>query len=257
MDYSDPSLFVNCNRPWPVPQARWRLRQRWTKLLFAHWPIPVEDLQRKLPRGLGADTHDGWAWIGVVPFLMDRVRVRIAGDFTVGVPTATAFPELNLRTYVIAPDGKPGIYFFSLDASSLSAVVGARVGFALPYFWSRMHAAEVAGTMHYRSRRVLGRAADFAAHYRSLGTPSPDDSLRSFLTERYSFYTRRFGQVQAGEIDHAPWSLQNAEADFDTNNLPSSFGFTLPNRSPVLHYAPEVHMQAWTLRRIATPRGQR
>lgn len=250
------SLQQTAHRPWPMPARRWRLRQRWTKLLFAHWPIPPDEVQRRLPSGLRVDTHDGWAWLGVVPFLMDQVRARTVGEHSLGVPTAMAFPELNLRTYVVAPDGRHGVYFFSLDAASLLAVIGARVGFALPYFWSRMAAQQTGDTLRYTSRRILvgnlGRPADFVAEYRSLGTPSPADPLRSFLTERYAFFTRRFGHVQAGEIHHAPWTLENAEVDFEQNGLPASFGFTLPRRPPVLHYAPEVHMQAWTLRRVQT-----
>lgn len=237
-----------------MPERSWRLRQRWSKLLFAHWPMPAAEVQAKLPAGLRVDTHEGWAWLGVVPFLMDRVRFRTVGEHSVGVPTATAFPELNLRTYVVAPDGRPGVYFFSLDADSLLAVIGARVAFGLPYFWSRMRMQQQGAALRYTSKRHLGPAANFAATYRSLGTPSPEDSLRHFLTERYGFFTRRFGRVQVGEIHHAPWTLQNAEAEFEQNGLPGSFGFTLPNRPPVLHYAPEVHMQAWTVRSLARPR---
>ncbi len=104
--------------------------------------------------------------------------------------------------------------------------------------------------IHYTSRRLHGPPATFDARYRSLGTPSPQDSLTHFLTARYAFFTRRFGAIQAGEIHHAPWQLQNAEAEFTTNDLPGSFGFTLPARPPILHYAPELHMQAWTVRRV-------
>ncbi len=233
-----------------MPARPWRLRQRWSKLLFAHWPVPADDVQRRLPAGLRADTHEGWAWLGVVPFLMDQVRFRTVGERSLGVPTATSFAELNLRTYVRAPDGRAGVYFFSLDAASLVSVVGARVAFGLPYFWSRMHMQQQGAEVHYTSRRVLGPPVRFDARYRSLGTPSPQDSLCDFLTARYAFFTRRFGRVQAGEIHHAPWALEHAEADFAVNDLPASFGFTLPDRPPVLHYAPEVHMQAWTVRSV-------
>ena len=233
-----------------MPQRPWRLRQRWSNLLFAHWPVPAPEVQQRLPKGLRVDTHDGWAWLGVVPFLMDRVRFRTVGEHSLAVPTAHAFPELNLRTYVLAPDGRPGVYFFSLDAGSLLAVLGARVAFGLPYFWARMHLQQQGDTLRYTSHRLLGRPADFAGTYRSLGMPSPQDSLRHFLTERYAFFNRFLGTVQAGEIHHAPWELENAEAEFEQNGLPGAFGFTLPARQPVLHFAREVHMQAWTIRPV-------
>ena len=233
-----------------MPQRPWRLRQRWSRLLFAHWPMPADQVQRRLPRGLRVDTFDGWAWLGVVPFLMDQVRLRTFGEHSIGVPSAHAFPELNLRTYVVAPDGRPGVYFFSLDAGSLPAVAGARVLFGLPYFWAQMRMEQQGSTLRYTSHRRLGRAADFIANYRPLGTPSPQDDLRRFLTERYAFFTRYLGRIQAGEIHHGPWPLEDAEAEFEENGLPGAFGFTLPDRPPVLHCASEVHMQAWTIRPV-------
>jgi uncharacterized protein YqjF (DUF2071 family) len=235
------------------PDRIWRMRQRWSRLLFAHWPVPAADVQAKLPKGLVADTFDGTAWLGVVPFTMDRVRFRSVRVHTFGIPTAHAFPELNLRTYVRTRDGRSGVYFFSLDAGSLLAVVGARVGFGLPYFWARMsESVSARGVIRYQSERRLGgrhAPANFAAQYRSLGTPSADDDLRRFLTERYALFVRRFGAVQIGHIHHEPWQLQDAEAEIATNTLPQSFGFTLPDRPPLLHYSHEIQMQAWTLRR--------
>jgi len=231
----------------------WRLRQRWSRLLFAHWPVPAAHVQAKLPAGLIADTLDGTAWLGVVPFTMDRVRFRSVGEHAFRVPTAHAFPELNLRTYVRTRDGRTGVYFFSLDAASLLAVVGARVAFGLPYFWANMsETISVDGVIDYRSERLLGgrhAPASFAAQYRSLRKLSADDDLRRFLTERYAMFVRRFGSVQVGHIHHGPWQLEEAEAEIRINTLPQSFGFTLPNRPPVLHYSEEIEMQAWTLRR--------
>ena len=104
-------------------------------------------------------------------------------------------------------------------------------------------------TVHYTSRRLIGRPAEFRARFRSLGRPAPADDLRRFLTERYALFVRRFGAVQIGEIHHRPWQLQDAEADISRNDLPASFGFTLPNRPPLLHYSHEIEMEAWLPRR--------
>ena len=233
------------------PARPWVLRQRWSRLLFAHWPVPAREIQQRLPAGLQVDTLDGWGWLGVVPFLMDRVGVRVAGEFAVSVPGATAFPELNLRTYVRDVRGRRGVYFFSLDAGSLLGVIGARVGFGLPYFWADISSRlQEDGSMHYRSRRLVGGRARFAGEYASRGVTCAQDDLRSFLTERYALYVHYLGAVRFGEIHHAPWHLEEADADFQQNELPQAFGFTLPDRKPVLHYAPEVFMQAWTLERV-------
>ena len=254
----DKTLLQTAHRPWPMPAARWRLRQRWTKLLFAHWPMPPEVVQQRLPPGLRVDTHDGWAWLGVAPFVMDRVRFRSVGEHSISVPGAQAFPELNLRTYCIAPDGRPGVYFFSLDAGSLLAVLGARVAFSLPYFWSNIRMWQEQDCVHYTSvrrvaKRVGGEPVSFDGSYRPLGIPAQNDGLSHFVTHRYAFFLRRFGHIAAGEIHHAPWALEQAEAEFRRNDLPASFGFSLPDRPPVLHYAPEVHMEAWTLARVRQP----
>ena len=197
------------------------------------------------------DTFDGWAWLGVVPFAMERVRFRTVGRHSVSVPSAAAFPELNLRTYVTGPDGRAGVYFYSLDAGSLLAVVGARVAFGLPYFWARMSETVDRGAIRYTSKRLLsgGGEVQFAARFRSLGTPSPEDDLRHFLTERYALFVRRFGAVQIGHIHHRPWHLEDAEAELERNDLPGSFGFTLPHRPPLLHYSHEIEMEAWLPRR--------
>jgi uncharacterized protein YqjF (DUF2071 family) len=252
----DHSPFLEtAHRPWPKPATAWRLRQRWSRLLFAHWPIPATEIQAKLPLGLRVDTLDNTAWLGVVPFTMDRVRFRTAGQRSLRIPTAHNFPELNLRTYVTGPDGRAGVYFFSLDAGSLLAVIGARIAFALPYFWANMHERIEGDTIHYRSRRLIGPSANFAASYRTLGKPAPDDDLRRFLTERYALFVRRFGSVQIGEIHHRPWQLEQAEAEITTNTLPQSFGFTLPPSPPILHYSREIEMEAWTLKRSMEQRG--
>ena len=121
----DESLKQIEHRPYPLPRGMWRQRQRWRDLLFAHWPVPAGDMQRLLPAGLEIDTYDGTAWAGVVPFWMDEVQIRAVAERTIGLPTVTTFPELNLRTYVRSRrTGLAGVYFFSLDCASWLAVLG-------------------------------------------------------------------------------------------------------------------------------------
>ena len=182
---------------------------------------------------------------------MEQVRFRSIRDRYLGVPSAHTFPELNLRTYVTAPDGRAGVYFFSLDAGSLLAVLGARIAFGLPYFWANMHETVAAdNTMTYKSSRRFSRA-DFEATYRNTGKEAAHDDLRTFLTERYALFVHRAGSVHIGQIVHRPWQLFEAEADIRINTLPQSFGFTLPQRPPILHYSHQIEMQAWTLRRVS------
>ncbi len=201
------------------------------------------------------DTFDGWAWLGVVPFVMERVRFRSAGQHSFGMATARAFPELNLRTYVIGPDGRAGVYFFSLEAGSLLAVAGARAAFGLAYFWARMSETRSGDVTTYTSERLLTqRPVRFEARYRSIHVLAAKDDFCRFLTERYALFVRRFGAVQIGEIHHRPWQFEQAEAEFTRNDLPGSFGFTLPERPPVLHYSESIDMEAWLPHRVRLSR---
>jgi hypothetical protein len=230
------------------------MAQRWNDLLFAHWPIPVGEMARLIPAGLEVDTFDGYAWIGVVPFWMDQVRTRAAGERCVTFPGTATFCELNLRTYVRSQlTDRHGVYFFSLDAASLLAVIGARALFHLPYFLASMHQQiGTDGSVEYSSRRLLtGRSVRFNARYRGLGHaagPSSPGTLEYFLTERYCLFTRRRGQVQVGHIHHLPWPLEPAEAEISLNELPAAHGITLPDRPPVLHFARKLDVYLWSLR---------
>ncbi len=143
------------HRPWPLPAGPWVMAQRWHDLLFAHWPVPAAEVRVLVPAGVEIDTFDGVAWLGVVPFRMSDVRLR----GTPALPWLSFFPELNVRTYVVR-DGKPGVWFFSLDAGNIAAVAIARRWFHLPYFHASMHIAERDAWMHYQSaRRDPGAAA--------------------------------------------------------------------------------------------------
>jgi uncharacterized protein YqjF (DUF2071 family) len=247
-------LSVVAHRPYELPAGRWRMAQRWNDLLFAHWPIPVDEMARLLPAGLEVDTFDGYAWVGVVPFWMDQVRTRAVGERCVTVPGTATFCELNVRTYVRSHmTDLRGVYFFSLDAASALAVIGARTLFRLPYFLASMHQEiEGDGTVDYRSKRLLtGRSVRFKARYRGLGQvagPNRPGTLEHFLTERYCLLTRRAGQVQIGHIHHLSWPLERAEAEISINELPAAHGITLPDRPPVLHFARKLDVYIWSLR---------
>ncbi len=250
----DRVLQTVAHRPYPLPRRPWRLAQRWNDLLFAHWPVRPEIVAPHLPGGLELDRHDGSAWLGVVPFVMDRVRTRVVGQAALGVPGARAFPELNLRTYVRSRrSGRAGVYFFSLDAGSLLAVLGARTLFHLPYFWARMRASqEPDGSVHYTSERRLGRTkAAFNARYRGSGEvrQSSPGSVEAFLTERYCLFTPSRGRLLAGDIHHLPWPLEPAEAEFARNELDTANGMALPSgTAPLLHFARELEVYLWALR---------
>lgn len=235
----------------PPPADRpWSIAMSWHDLLFAHWPVPVADLRPLVPEAFEIDTFDGQAWIAVVPFHMTAIRHRLLP----ALPGFSAFPELNVRTYVRARDGRspPGVYFFSLDAAHLVAVLVARATFHLNYRWAQMSSRETGGWIHYTCQRRDGRAA-FRGRYRPIGPPQParQGELDWFLTERYALYTTNpRGRPCVGEIDHPPWPLQLAEAEFETQTMLAAAGVTLPAHPPLLHFAHRLDVVAWSLRRL-------
>ena len=245
----DDDLGVTGHRPYPLQNRRWRLRQRWLDLLFAHWPIAPVELAARLPPGLEPDLYDGSAWLGVVPFRMDQVRSRIMSGATVAVPGTSAFCELNLRTYVRSTKtGRPGVFFYALDCSSLLSVLGARTLFHLPYFPARMSLTEDAYGIEYASERQLtSKRVRFEATYRPAGGPIGPEELGRFLTERYRLFTPFAGGMLVGEIHHGAWPLQAAEAEIRVNDLPAAHGFTLPDVAPVLYFSRELRVSLWGL----------
>lgn len=239
------------HRPWPLPASPWVMTQTWSELLFAHWPLAPETLRSFLPPQLALDTWEGDAWIGVVPFRMTNVRPR----FTPPVPWLSAFPELNVRTYVTA-GGKPGVWFFSLDAANPVAVAVARTLFALPYFRARM-ACRRAGeeTVQYRCARTHrdAPAAELEASYRPVGpTFMPAaGTLEQWLTERYCLYAvNRRGMLSRGEIHHRRWRLRPGEAELRVNTMALAAGVTLPEMEPLLHVAEPQETLIWAPRRV-------
>jgi uncharacterized protein YqjF (DUF2071 family) len=232
------------HRPWPPPERSWAMAMRWHDLLFLHWPVKAAILQPMLPAGLQLDTHDGQAWLGIVPFRMSGVRPR----FVPPLPGLSAFAEINVRTYVQA-GGKPGVWFFSLDAASRPAVWMARWRFHLPYYFARISLQQTGGRIIYQCSRRTG-GAQFAASYRPTGEcyQAKRGSIDYWLTERYCLYAAdRTGRVFRGEIHHVSWPLQPATVEIQSNSMTEPLGIRLPSMPPLAHFARRLDVVAWTL----------
>ena len=215
------------------------MHQTWEDLLFAHWPIPLDLLRRWVPEPLTIDTFDSTAWLAVTPFRIEGLRPRGLP----ALPGLSRFPELNVRTYVAA--AKPGVYFFSLDAGNPLAVMFARRFYNLPYFGAEMHAGASGNGVSYRSRRRRG-GAELEVFYEPSGDAfrSAPGTLEHFLTERYCLYTVKGGETFRTDIDHVPWPLQPARAEFRRNTMGHQIGVALSTPPPLLYFARRLRVRA-------------
>ena len=243
------------HRPYPMPAQPWIQAQTWDNLLFAHWPIAPDVMRQIVPASLAIDTFEGSAWIGIVPFGISGIRAR----FLPSVPGFGGFLELNLRTYVTLNDSagtdRPGVYFFSLDAAKLWAVIGARVTYHLPYFHARMRLTRDADWFVYSSQRIHrgAPAAEFEARYRPTGTARyfERDTLAYWLTERYCLYAvDARGGVHRGEIHHPQWQLAPAELEISKNTIAAAAPLSLPNDAPLLHFSKRQDVHIWPSVRV-------
>lgn len=238
-------LKSTAHRSYPPPSTPWIMTQCWDELLFAHWRVSKHHMASLIPQEFEVDTYDQSAWIGIVPFVMRKVRFAK----TPYLPYISEFLELNVRTY-IKYKGTPGVYFFSLDASNPLAVDGARITYSLPYFNARMRKRQLDGWFFYESLRDDKRGADcqLKVLYRPIGqnfdaTKDPH-GLPYFLTERYRLFTKKGDDVYKAEVHHAPWPLQPAEAQFKANTMLEPLGIKSAEE-PILYYSHQLLTLEW------------
>ena len=200
-------------------------RQRWSDLLFLHWQVDAAAVQARLPAGLTVDLHEGAAWLGIVPFFMERIRPV----YLPPLPWISWFLELNVRTYVHDQHGNPGVYFFSLDCNQPVAVQLARRFFHLPYFDAKMQATRRGDHVSYHSRRHED-AIDARYEWRSSGPAheAVPGSLEFFLVERYALFTAKpNGSLVTGRVHHEPYRFSEAEVPHWSTHPAQLAGFHL------------------------------
>ncbi|WP_221030506.1 YqjF family protein [Actomonas aquatica] len=230
------------HRPWPLPEVPWAWSQTWSDLAFAHYRVPRDELRPLIPEGLRLQEFDGSPWVAVVPFQLGNVRRRGLP----WLPVMPSFPELNLRTYV-ETDGKPGVWFFSLDAQSWPIVLGGRLRFHLPYHHARIDFFETSQGFAFHSTRLGGRVR-FSGIFRATGDSFIADpgSFEHWATERYCLYTRNGrGEIVRAEVHHPPWPLQEATIEIQHNDLFTAAGLTPPKEPPRCHFSTGVDVIAY------------
>lgn len=226
------------HRPWTLPPGPWLAAQTWEELAFLHWRADADAVRALVPDGLELDLHDGAAWLGIVPFRLTNLRLRGLPP----VPWLSTSPELNVRTYVTR-EGKPGVWFFSLDATNALLVQGGKRLFRLPYRRASMRCERRGDRVEYASR--AGEAI-FAARYRGDGPifRAEPGSLDEYLVERYCLYAANGGRLYRADIHHLPWDLQRGSVELEHSTLSP---VALPAEAPHVLFSPRQDMVVWPL----------
>jgi uncharacterized protein len=248
---ADELLSHREHRPFEIPNSRWVMRQEWHDLLFAHWALPADVVRPLVPPQLQLDLWNGQAYVAVVPFRIRNLRPR-------GVPSIAGFShfaENNVRTYVTV-GGRPGVYFFSLDAENMSAVLGARLMYGLPYFKAEFRIRREGDAIFYHSRRTgRPRPAELSVKYLAVSGELPwrpmDEAVERFVSERYCLYAVIAGHVYRTNIHHLPWPLQQARAEIQTNSMADTLPLNLSGPPPLLHVSKFLDVLVWWPERVS------
>ena len=231
-----------------VPVRRAAMVHWWDELTFLHWRFEPAAVQRLLPQGLEVEPFDGSAWVGLVPFFL---RVGLPG--VPSVPWLSRFPETNVRTYVRGADGTTGIWFFSLDAARLGAVVTARTTYRLPYFWARMSLEHEGSTIRYASRRrwpgPRGARSDAVIEIGERFASGELTELDHFLTARWALFSAPRSGLRHARAAHDPWPLHRGRVVSLRDELVVAAGLPEPAGEPLVHHSPSVEVRiGWPTR---------
>jgi hypothetical protein len=221
------------------------MHQNWHHLLFMHWEIPAHELQAMVPPELTIDTFEGKAYVGLIPFTLSGVRPMLAPP----IPWLSSFHEVNVRTYVHRQGRDPGVWFFSLDASSALAVEGARAFYKLPYFHSQIDftTAEDIEFVSHRDDPTGATPANAHIRYRpadGVVTHAGAGTLDHFLVERYLLYSMdKDRQLHRARVHHQPYPIQRADVLRLEETLVWAAGIRRGDSAPIRHYVREVNVK--------------
>ena len=223
------------------------MHQSWDKLLFLNWEVPVDAVRPLIPEPLAIDTFNGSAWLSITPLTIYDVRSPVLP----ALPYVSWLHELNVRTYVHF-DGVPGVWFFSLDANNLPAVLGARLLFKLPYYSADISLESENNEIAFDSKRSDGKAFFEAKWLVGSRLPSSEPgSLQYFLTERYSLYTADEQDIYRCRIHHAPWPLQEtSEVSNFKSNMFQIAGIPTPDGLSIKYCGGPDDVDVWPLEKV-------
>jgi uncharacterized protein YqjF (DUF2071 family) len=222
----------------PFRVARPVIRQSWLELTFLHWHFDPAVVRPLVPRELELDLWEGRAYVGLVPFILSDITATKAP----AVPWLSRFHETNVRTYVYDRTGARGVWFFSLDAARLAAVIGARLSYALPYYWAKMEVERTEADVQYLSRRRHGAPAMSDIAVRPGEPIEAPSELEVFLSARWRLFAYRRGRLLRADVEHPRWPLQRAAVLRLDQTLIQASGLPAPRGEPLAHFSGATHV---------------
>ena len=224
------------------------LEAAWLTLTFVHWSVPTAAVQALLPAGLVVDEFQGSAWVSLAPFVMADLRPlglgsppeasRRMGRIDRVLHSVSSIPETNLRTYVRGPDGRDGIWFFSLDIGARTLAVALRGLSGAPYRHGRLTVEARHGAVSYAGSRPTGEPS-YDVVVRP-GDPLEPSRLDTWLTGRWRAYTTHLGRLLVFPVEHEPWPLRSARLDMLEEDLTRRAGLPEVGEPVLLHYSEGV-----------------
>lgn len=236
-------LSQTSHRPWPLPPEKWQYYQEWNQALFLHWQVDFDALRKLVPYALALDLFDGNPWVSIVIFKMEKMRVRNLPSFS----PISNFDEINIRTYVTY-DGKPGVYFLSIEAGNRLSCSIARKLAGLPYRYSLVERNDhscISKNSKFNDKLVL--------NYRVGNGPIAKDALDLWLTERYALFQDSFNVMNAFDIHHVEWPVVNVEL-LALQVVYPRFDKLLNGSPDLVHFSPGVQVLAWGKKQSANGR---
>lgn len=227
-------LKSNIHRPWPLPKRTWRYYQEWNDVIFLHWRVDAECLLKLVPKPLEIETYEGSAWVSLVAFSMENVRIKGLPSFS----PISNFHEVNIRTYVKFRN-KSGVYFLSIEGAKWLSCKIAKAMSGLPYNFSLMERTN--GLFHASNKKQGSELNIVATKGEKILSKS---SLDLWLTERYALFQDTKKTIAEFDIHHIPWEVMSVTP----KRLVINYSFLqkyfnrLPDKS---HYSSGVQVLAW------------
>ena len=209
------------------------LTARWTDLLLLNFAVPADLIASVAPPGTEPDLHNGQAYISIVGFRFQNVRL-----LGLPIPGHTRFDEINLRYYVkreVQGETRRGVVFIREIVPRRAVAIVANSLYYENYITRPMRSAiAMAGTelntddtveYAWRTEASLqnkagqGARAPSPHHWNHLAArvasplalPAPN-SLEEFIVEHYWGYSRgRDGRTREYRVAHDPWRLAAAD----------------------------------------------